>query len=408
MSHLMVYILMYMLWGLSRTVSGEETDNMFHLKDIINTAAIQAREAENWNLLENAYELQGKTVEVTTGKLLPQEGSSTKLFIPVKKGELCAFYAYSEKRFDVAYYDDEYRYLSGEILFIKNGMLYELPEQCSYVTISVTDDESEEYFFTQENQNDVYFVSNEDLFYKTQYDSIRSVVNKIEEKGVIIVFPGTYKGTVKAWGKDITIIGTSRDDCILENHSGSYYAPPLEISVGEVRNMTIQAHGQGTSDKPGAYGVHVEDHSLYNNSLTFRNCIIKSDSNSAVGIGMRGGCDVQFVDCTLTGKEDGLFCHDGAYQKYTGVQNISLVRCTIEGLNGSHAVRFDSQGVKGAEVNVLLVDNTLVNRNSTNSGKLVYACNNGGNGTDTNWMGLKNFYLSAESKGNNVDEMNYG
>lgn len=361
-----------------------------------------AKREKGWNLLENAVLMEGRLVGVGTEELEKSEGYVTGLYIPVDEEARMILCTPGTNRFYLAYYDGNRKYLGSEILLLTDGIMMSLPQNCSYVSISAEKDIFEKSILVQEGQKDVYIVSKED----SQYRSIKKAVADVKEEGVVIVFPGTYKENVQAWGKKVTIIGTNTDECILINNFANYHTPPLEISVGEVRNLTIRAEGYGDELKPGAYGVHVEDDSLYKNSLIFQNCIIESDSNSAVGIGMRGGCDIQFVNCVLTGKENGLFCHDSAYKKYTGLQKISLEDCILEGREGKYAMRFDSQGVTGAEVYVKFVNNTLLNKNNKSGNNLLEIRNNGGRGNDANWMGLKNFYLDEESTENNADEIN--
>lgn len=355
-----------------------------------------------WNLLENSAQIEGRLVDVGTAELEKSEDYVTGLYIPVDENARAVLCTPGTNRFYLAYYDADKKCMGSEILLVTGGMLFSLPQNCRYVSISAKEDVFAKSIFVQEGQENIFVVSKED----TQYQSIKKAVASIEKEGVVIVFPGTYQENVKAWGKNVTIIGTDEEECILVNHSSNYYAPPLEISVGEVRNLTIQAKGRGDNSKPGAYGVHVEDDSLYGNSLIFENCIIESESNSAVGIGMRGGCDVRFVNCVLTGKEDGLFCHDGAYKKYTGVQKLSLEDCIVEGCEGKQAVRFDSQGVTGAKVYVRFVNNTFLNKNNKSGENLLNTRNNGGRGSEENWLGLKNYYLDEESRENNIKEMN--
>lgn len=357
---------------------------------------------DSWNLLDYGGVLENTLVDIETGQFLESENYQSRIYIPVDSEQLSALCATGTNRFYLAYYDTNRQCIGCEILLVTGGQFLHLPQGCKYVSISAEDTLLSRTIFVQEGQEKVCLVSKED----TQYASIKAAVAAVEEEGVILVFPGTYKENVKAWGKNITIIGTDAQECILVSYSASYYAPPLEIGAGEVRNLTIQAKGGRSDSKPGAYGVHVEDNYLYDNTLIFADCIIESDSNSAVGMGMRGGCEVIFSHCVLTGKEDGLFCHDGAYKKYTGVQNLIMEDCIIEGKQGGYAIRFDSQGVTGAEINVKFVNNTLINNNNR-SGKYIQTRNNGGRGSEENWMGLKNFYLDPESQGNNAEEMNY-
>lgn len=389
-------------WG-SAFTDGEGIQFVKPLTQLLDRVATEYySQIDSWNLLDYGGMLENTLVDLETGQFLDTENYQSRIYIPVDSKELSALCATGTNRFYLAYYDGDRQCMGCEILLVTGGQLLHLPQGCNYVSISAEDELLSETIFVQEGGENVFLVSKED----TMYSSIKKAVAQVEEKGVILVFPGTYKENIKAWGKNITIIGTDAQECILVSYSASYYAPPLEIGAGEVRNLTIQAKGAGSDSKPGAYGVHVEDNYLYDNTLIFADCIIESDSNSAVGMGMRGGCEVVFSHCVLTGKEDGLFCHDGAYKKYTGVQNLTMEDCIIEGKKGGYAIRFDSQGVTGARINVKFVNNTLINNNNRN-GKYIQTRNNGGRGGEENWMGLKNYYLDPESHGNNAEEMNY-
>lgn len=229
--------------------------------------------------------------------------------------------------------------------------------------------------------------------------SISSCYNSTKEGDNIYVLPGVYEENVHAFDHGVNIIGLDKNKCILQSSYSDYYTPPIEIGCGKIENMTIKAVDKGSNSSTlKAYGIHVESHSLYNKSLILRNCSIYSDFNTAVGMGLRGGCEVIFDNCSLIGYGGGIFCHDSPYSNYTGVQNISFYDCYIEGLNSDTAVWFDSQGIEGATVNVLFVNNVVKGE--------ILARNNGGNGNSENFEGLKNFYISPESSGNNLEQLN--
>ncbi len=374
-----------------------------------------AGEHDDWNLLNRDSWFDNYIVNATTGLYTEKNGYSALEMIPLSGGSVCAIYLPDGNNAHLVYYDEKQVYIGGEILSAAKGALVELPEKCAFVTLSMARSEIRNSFFVQDDFNDTFVVAKNR---NTRFATVKAAVAAIGERGTVIVMPGTYTGNVQAWGKNVNLIGVDRETCILENHSSSYSAPPLEISAGIVKNVTIKARGTNAEGRgagntePGAYGVHVEDNGLYGNLLKFENCYIYSDYNSAVGMGMRGGCRVQFIDSHLKGKEFGLFCHDSAGKNYSGVQNLSMIRCTIEGMQGSGAVRFDSQGTTGATVNVLFVDTVLKNQNVTgvpakNSKRLLSTRNNGGRGTDDNWMGLKNYFLDEDSMGNSVMEMDY-
>lgn len=388
----------------------EETVSEEIIQGELNTDVTEpdaAREDENksWNKLENVVMAENKAVLANTGTVVEREKYCVFSFMKAVPDKEC-FFVCSSEEIHLVYYDQDKKYIGGRASAAIEGEFLELPSDCEYITVSMELGAVEDSFLIQESEeeNNVIFVGD-----GRRYSSVKKAVEHIADEGIVVIFPGIYKGNVKAWGKNIVLYGTDKDTCIIENSSSSYYAPPLEIAAGAVKNLTIRAVGTPSADtsKAGAYAVHVEDNILYNHTLSFENCELYSDFNSAVGMGMRGGCDVRFTGVHMTGLENGLFCHDGVYAKYAGVQNLSIIDCVIEGLKGENAVRFDSQGTPGSQVNLLFVNNILVNSRAKNVDNLLHTQNNGGKGTEENWQKLKQFYLDERSTRNNVDALNY-
>lgn len=371
------------------------------------TKVILPVDEKEWNLLYKSQMLEDCIVEAHTGNIIEKKGYVALTFININEDGVCALYLPDGNNVHIVYYDRSQRYIGGEIVSAPVGKLLELSKDCVYLTVSMAEDEIENSLLAQEDVGTVKIVAEEG----TGYSSIKKAVAAIKESGVVVVLPGTYVGNVQAWGKNVTMIGTDRNSCFLENNSGSYSLPPLEMGAGSICNMTIRTSGGITPvDKAGAYGVHVEDNGLYNNNLVIENCTIESEHNSGLGMGMRGGCNVQLKNVTLKGRDYGLFCHDSAYSKYTGEQNLSMIKCVVEGSRDEGAVRFDSQGVKGARINLLFVDNYLKNDNNQgikNLDGLISTRNMYGKGSEENWMGLKNYYLREESMGNNLSRLDY-
>lgn len=374
------------------TVSAEEETTQY-----IN----EEYDSDCWNRLDSAVVMENRAALANTGNMIERENYVVYSYMKVQPDKECYFVCPSEE-IHLVYYDESKEYISGRASASIQGEFLELPENCGYITVSMESGAVEGSFLVQENNNALFVGEGR------EYTSVKKAVEQIEE-GIIVIFPGVYKGNIKGWGKNIILYGTDKDTCIIENNSSSYYAPPLEIAAGTVKNLTIRAVGTPSSDpsKAGAYAVHVEDEALYNSRLTFENCELYSDFNSAVGMGMRGGCEVEFINVHMMGLENGLFCHDSAYTKYTGIQKLSLTDCVIEGMKGENAIRFDSQGTPGAEVHLLFINNILVNNRAKNVDNLLHTQNNGGKGTEENWQKLKQFYLDERSSQNNVDALNY-
>lgn len=361
-----------------------------------------ATDGDRWNKLDTVTALEDKAALANSGNMIGREGYVVFSCMEIQTDKEC-FFVCPSGEIHLVYYDEKKQYISGRASASIEGEFLEMPDDCRYITVSMEKEAVDDSFLVQECGS-VFFVEE-----GRTYTSVKKAVEQIETEGIVVIFPGVYKGNIKGWGKNIILYGTDKEACVIENTSSSYYAPPLEIAAGCVKNLTIRAVGTPSADtsKAGAYAVHVEDDVLYENRLTFENCELYSDFNSAVGMGMRGGCEVEFLNVRMTGLENGLFCHDGAYTKYAGVQNLSLTDCVIEGMKGECAIRFDSQGTPGSEVHLLFVNNILVNDRSKNVDNLVHTQNNGGKGTEENWRQLKQFYLDEGSRQNNVDALNY-
>ena len=86
------------------------------------------------------------------------------------------------------------------------------------------------------------------------YQTISEAVAAASDSDEVLVYPGVYSESVHAWGKRVRIRGTSKRDCILR-HSAMHYAdPPLEMSRGELSNLTIIGYDSGTpTDSSRAY-----------------------------------------------------------------------------------------------------------------------------------------------------------
>lgn len=409
----LIFIIYCLLWSLSPgsiTKDYLSLSNMAHsMASLCGTVAEATNNpliTEDWNLLGQSACIRGFRLHERTFGLVKDDSYAILSMIPIDaQYDCCLVLSPNDTDIhDVLLFCYDAQQDLIDVQTVESKVAYFHPaEDTAFLSIVLPQKLSDAALLIQDGKDDCYVVSCEK---NTSLSSINSALQRITREGVVIVLPGTYKENVKAWNKKIHLIGTDRKQCILENYTGSYYAPPLEIAAGTVTNMTIRSNGGYDDTKPGAYGIHVENDSLCNEELTIRNCDISSRSNSAVGIGLRGGCQVLLDQCTLTGREYGLFCHDSAYVRSTGVQNISVTNCRIEGLTGRYALRFDSQGVPGATVNVLFQNNTLVNDNVKKNASLLSTINQGGKGGTEHWQGLKNYYLLPESCRNSDPALN--
>lgn len=353
----------------------------------VNVQGNQAAAVE-WNILNKAQYTEMNLMDNRIAVYYSFPVDSTKEYILYAGGDGQAFLIYSDEKKNI---------LSYVNVDAAEAVMPDVPSDTAYMTVIMKYDNARESFLLKvdagEDDSQPAVVSKkESICTKGIYSSLKEALDNIPDNGTIVVMPGVYNENVRAWKKAVNIYGTDKEKCVIETYDSSYYNPPLEIAAGSVKNMTIKARDKGSSlSQLKAYGIHVESHLLYNSSLIIENCDISSDFNSAVGIGLRGGCDVVFINVNMTGLEYGIFCHDSAYSTYSGVQNITLEGCNLYAQTGKYVARFDSQGVKNARVNI-----SFHNNNVDEADDRIEVRNNGGYGNDDNWRGLKNYYLDKK------------
>ncbi len=246
------------------------------------------------------------------------------------------------------------------------------------------------------------------------YRSLTGAVSEVSDGDTLFLKPGLYfDEQAHAWGKTIHIIGEDRETCLIQNSTGSYSTPPLEMGSGTLANVTITADAASSTDASGYgnYAVHVEDDHLSGRTLIIRNCTLISYNNSALGIGMRSGCRVRIEDSVLEGMGEngrGLFFHDADDPAFAGeTQTISLSHVSISSQNAAEpALQIDSQCTPGADVACLFEYVTV--RSENGEGNLIGYANKDGNTYPGNFLGLMNFYAGVDNTNNRPEILNLG
>lgn len=245
------------------------------------------------------------------------------------------------------------------------------------------------------------------------YTTVTEAVANAEDGSTIIVAPGNYiNEVVEGWGKEINIIGLSREKCIISNDTATYSTPPIEIGKGSIENLTVIAElGTGISNDTNKwfpYAVHTEDNNLQNSTLTIRNCTLISELNAGFGLGMYGGCTVNLENTHLIGRNGAgnraLFFHDAASAIYAGEQNININNCILESDSKSqHTLRIEDQCIDGSTINLTMINTLIYNGQCTNCR---LGTSNKDGQTYEGWRNLKNTKLTGKSFGNNIDVFN--
>ncbi len=329
----------------------------------------------------------------------------------------------------VIFYNDEKEFISG-LSGQATQNPFTTPNNCAYIRLSfsqsgwstnnimIEESETPSATFIPYFDNKILklpFVT-VDINGRGQYASISDAVNEVSDGTVILVMPGIYEENVKSWGKKLHIIGACKEACIIKDTSGNYTSPPLEIGAGSVQNMSIieKADGAGT-ESGGAYAIHIESNNLYDNYLLIRNCYIFSDSSSTIGMGLRGGCAVRIEDCEIicagaraaTGAAP-IYFHDADAQAYWGVANLYLKNNVLRNTaNSLYSMLTINSIHKENTTNIHVMFNIFVRSKTPALSQKFNTWNSAGNTDADGWNGLSHMYLTDDSFGNNLSELNY-
>lgn len=321
----------------------------------------------------------------------------------------------------ICFYDENYNYISGAA----STLCFTTPEECKYLRASVGLSFVDEYYIVKGNKPSDYKSfeykfkyqnddANRDLPYAVvdangsgDYTSVSEASANEPDGAIIYVMPGIYenediRGT---WSKKQFIIGTSAKDCVIKNNTGEYAHQPVQIGSGYLKNLTFYAEKVSGSSDEIEYAVHVESHNLYNDNLTIENCVLISDFSSALGMGMRGGCNVTLKNCEFicNGSSAALLFHDSNYDDYLGEQNISIIDCLLYSPNSQYCLTIQSQEKDGSTMNLEMIRNRLKSTGTPTYSTRNY---NGGTGGDNDFLGVINLRLKETSWGNSDDTFN--
>ena len=362
-----------------------------------------------------------------TNEYIPIEPNTQYIGSSWKKSDNTRVGYYAEL---TCYYNADKEFISGTTVPSANIGVFTTPDNAYYMRFSlvITAWNDRWYMIEKGNTNPSVFVPYSeheklalpitivDINGEGDFTSIKDAVNALPNGSTLLVLPGTYLENVKAWSKEIHIIGTDRESCIIKDTSGNYSTPPIEIGAGSVQNMTIieQAEGAGT-DNLGAYAVHVESNNLFNKQLLIRNCYIYSDSSSAIGMGLRGGCSVRIEDCEIicAGARASkgaapLYFHDADAQPYWGTANLYLHNNVLRNTASTLFSMLTINSIHKENTTYMhMMYNIFVRSKTPYVPQKYNTWNTSGNTDADGWNGLSHMYLEDDSFGNNQSELNY-
>lgn len=349
-----------------------------------------------WNLLDN-YSLtdSGNTVSSDFIRVNP-------------KYYYCAYA--SSGNFTITSYSEDYAQLESVKDDASSGLYVKFDDKAYYIKVS----------FSSACKNSAILVStgidkdkleaplSRRAFYVVSKNSPVSLspsqaVSKVMSGGTVLILPGTYTDQISASSKAVNLLGVGSGSCIIQSNSCDYYTPPLEIAAGTVSNLSFKAIDNGSArTELKAYAVHIDYDYSYGRNLTISNCVMTSDFNSGIGIGLRGNGTLKIVNCTISGANRGIFLHDCDRADFGGNQNLIIDSCDITSRGSEPAIHLHSQAMSNANVSLTFTNNTL----RCDGGSELLTCTNQNGGTfEDSWNNLQNYHL-VTGYGNNVSAMN--
>ena len=244
------------------------------------------------------------------------------------------------------------------------------------------------------------------------YSTVTEAVVAAKQNDCIFVKNGVYENEIiKAWSKTLFIIGESKNHVIIKNNTGDYKKPPLEMTSGLLRNLTIiaEANPSGFTGTP-AYGIHIENNFMQDKTLEIDNCHIVSYVNFAIGCGLRKGCLLDIHDSRLEGYSElqgGLYVHDTDVDSMVGLQKLRVKNTEVlsnSSNNSAQQLVLQSMHKDGSEFNVEFINVNVRNMTAGNQNPCFQDA--------SDWKAYDrpeltpNITLSKASYGNSIDKLN--
>ena len=315
------------------------------------------------------------------------------------------------------FWDENDTFISGVVLNQTYdqqtyGSEFTTPNNCRYVRISASiesrnNDILSDLESTSKNLSKYKYVVALDG--TGDFTAVADAVAAAGSDDFIYIKSGEYDEVIDLpENKRVHLVGENRCNTIIYNTYGDYFRAPLTMGGGSLEELTIYSKKvEGvTPAEHVSYGIHVEKHSLYNNSLLIKNCIVKSDYSAALGMGMRGGCEIVIENCDFIHGSDSaaLYFHDSDYDAYVGEQHITVRNCRLQCKGNPLGILF-LQSQNKSDVYVTFQNNFIRTKQGVNNIRVLNWY--GGESTDPDdFLHLYRWRLTDMSYGNNVSDLN--
>ena len=177
------------------------------------------------------------------------------------------------------------------------------------------------------------------------YSTIQEACNAATSGSTILVYPGTYREHIIAFGKTLHLVGIDKDACIIIDSTGNYNTPPVTMNLGSIRNFTIiedalDPTGEDVSGQVPvtnmAYCIHADNATniASGSELVIDNCNMINANRPCVGAGLCSNYTIKITNCNMysgvgvqTGYHRGvLYFHNNAQDNVSG-QKIVVDNC---------------------------------------------------------------------------------
>ncbi|WP_054717928.1 hypothetical protein [Lacticaseibacillus manihotivorans] len=277
--------------------------------------------------------------------------SSYMLAIPTGVTQLTA---YADANSYVTFYDKLKGFMSS-VAFASNSATMQtqtIPVDAAFVTVSMQKSEAVNFTLawgatgTQSQSLDTPKIDRSmwqpskslivDPGSNGDYVKVQDAINAADDGTTITIMPGDYYECVDARDKQVNLVGYSASATRIISTDNRRDYPALEMTSGSASNLSFISQrptGAAYPDYDTPYGAHLDYNGSAHQTLTFENCVFRSDWNAAVGIGMRVGENLSFKNCEFTSTSSipmgAVFFHDCSNAELAGNYAFTLDSCNL-------------------------------------------------------------------------------
>lgn len=201
------------------------------------------------------------------------------------------------------------------------------------------------------------------------FTTIQEGVDAVASGDTLLIYPGVYEEHVEIANKTVNLLGTDRDNCILQYESVEYSTIPLTFSAGYIANLTIYGFHEGELEEKQmladtsfdssslesirewqknflGYALHIDDNYTYDKEVYVENCRIVSNNNQCMGIGCRGKSVITLESCELISKGNGgcIYFHNTDNEDLGGDAYFTMKNCELKNYLSPYVISMHCMG----------------------------------------------------------------